>query len=193
MAKKTQRKRRCWPDRERNGAGKVAQRTAGLDSVTRSGVAQAINSALVLLYWQVGNRIRTETLKSERAAYGEQIVVTLSRQLASEFGHGFAEKNLRRHLIQLAELFPGADADCRTLSRQLGWSHFLAILPLKEALGTRFLRGDVPDRAVERAYVAHKKIGGMLFKTARHFPRNRKSWSSANSRTSGRKTRSPLT
>ena len=52
----------------------------GLIQSTRSGVAQAVNSALVLLYWQVGNRIRTETLKSERAAYGEQIVVTLSNK-----------------------------------------------------------------------------------------------------------------
>jgi hypothetical protein len=57
--------------------------------------------------------------------------VTLSRQLAAEFGHGFAEKNLRR-MIQLAELFPEREIVV-TLSRQLGWSHFLAILPLNEA------------------------------------------------------------
>jgi hypothetical protein len=35
---------------------------------TRDGVAQAVNSALVLLYWQVGHRIRTEILGSKRAA-----------------------------------------------------------------------------------------------------------------------------
>jgi hypothetical protein len=103
---------------------------------TRSGVAQAVNSALVLLYWHVGNCIRTETLKSERAAYGEQIVATLSRQLDAEFGHGFAEKNLRC-MIQLAELFSEWEIVV-TLSRQLGWSHFLAILPLKEALRRDF-------------------------------------------------------
>jgi DUF1016 N-terminal domain len=67
-----------------------------LIQATRSGVAQAVNSALVLLYWQVSERVRTETLKSERAAYGEQIVSTASRQLATEFGNGYSRPNLFR-------------------------------------------------------------------------------------------------
>ena len=54
---------------------------------TRAGVAQAVNSALVLVCWQVGKRIRTEILESRRAAYGEEIVSTLSRQLSEEFGN----------------------------------------------------------------------------------------------------------
>jgi len=52
--------------------------------------ATAVNTALVLLYWQVGYRIRTEVLGSKRADYGEEIVSTLSRQLAEEFGDGFS-------------------------------------------------------------------------------------------------------
>jgi hypothetical protein len=55
---------------------------------TREGVAQAVNSALVLLYWQIGQRIRTEILKEKRADYGEQIVPTLSAQLVPDFGRG---------------------------------------------------------------------------------------------------------
>jgi hypothetical protein len=46
----------------------------------REEVAQAVNAALVLLYWQVGQRIRTDILKQMRAAYGEQIVPTVSAQ-----------------------------------------------------------------------------------------------------------------
>ena len=92
----------------------------------RGGVAQAVNSALVLLYWQVGQRIQTEILKSHRAGYGEQIVATLASRLAAEFGQGFAEKNLRR-MIQLAAVFPDREIVV-TLSRQLGWSHFLTLL-----------------------------------------------------------------
>ena len=45
---------------------------------TREGVAQGVNSALVVLSWQVGQHIRTETLQQQRPAYGEQIVSTLS-------------------------------------------------------------------------------------------------------------------
>jgi hypothetical protein len=52
----------------------------------REGVAQAVNSALVLLYWQVGQRIRAEILKEKRAAYGKQILAALSQELVAEFG-----------------------------------------------------------------------------------------------------------
>ncbi len=30
----------------------------------RSGIAQSVNSALVVMYWQIGTRIRTEVLKN---------------------------------------------------------------------------------------------------------------------------------
>jgi len=83
---------------------------------TREGVAQAVNSALVLLYWQVGHRIRTEILKAERAAYGEQILSTLSKELTAEFGRGFSWPNLSR-MMRLAEAFPDAQI-VAALSRQ---------------------------------------------------------------------------
>ena len=58
----------------------------------RAGVAQAVNAVLVVLYWQVGQRIRREILKERRATYGEQIVPTLSAQLVTEFGDGFSAR-----------------------------------------------------------------------------------------------------
>jgi hypothetical protein len=93
---------------------------------TRQAVAQAVNSGLVFLYWKVGRRIHQDILKEERADYGEKIVSTLSAQLVKEFGMGFAEKNLRR-MVQFAEVFPDEQIVV-TLSRQLGWSHFVAII-----------------------------------------------------------------
>jgi hypothetical protein len=57
------------------------------------------------LYWKIGQRIRHEILRGERAEYGKQIVVSLSRQLEQEFGNSYSEKNLRR-MIQFAESFP---------------------------------------------------------------------------------------
>lgn len=59
----------------------------------REVTATAVNSALVLLYWQVGHRIRTEVLGSKRADYGDQIVPTLSAQLEGEFGDGFGRRS----------------------------------------------------------------------------------------------------
>lgn len=46
---------------------------------TRAGVGRAVDSAFVFLYWNVGKRIHTEMLNEERAAYGEEIVSTVSK------------------------------------------------------------------------------------------------------------------
>lgn len=72
---------------------------------TRQTVAQGVNSALVLLYWQIGQRIRVDILKEKRAGYGERIVSALSAQLTGEFGRGFTERNLA-NMVRCAEVFP---------------------------------------------------------------------------------------
>jgi hypothetical protein len=77
----------------------------GLIDAARQQAAQAVNSALVTLYWHVGRRIRQEILGEERAAYGEQIVNALSAQLTAEYGRGFTRANLF-HMIRFAEVFP---------------------------------------------------------------------------------------
>ena len=54
--------------------------------------AQAVNSSLVTLYWQIGRRVRQDILKEKRAEYGKQTVSAVSRELQSEYGQGFSEK-----------------------------------------------------------------------------------------------------
>lgn len=102
----------------------------------RFGVAHAVDSALVLLYWEVGHRIRTEILKSKRASYGDEIVSTLSRQLTAEFGNGYSRPNLFR-MVRFSEAFPSREI-VAALSRQLGWSHFVEIIPLRDDLQRDF-------------------------------------------------------
>ncbi len=68
-------------------------------------VARSVNSALVILYWKIGGRIRKEILKEKRAEYGEQILPTLSAKLVPEYGEGFGERNLSR-MVQFAAVFP---------------------------------------------------------------------------------------
>lgn len=103
---------------------------------TRQTVARGVNAALVLLYWKVGERIRRDVLKEKRAEYGEEILPTLSAQLVPDFGAGFALRNLRR-MIQFSEVFPDPKI-VSTLSQQLGWSHFVELLPLKKHLQREF-------------------------------------------------------
>ena len=127
---------------------------------TRSGVAQTVNSALVQMYWQIGNRIRSEVLENERADYGKQIVSALSAQLTAEFGSGFSRPNLFK-MLQFADLFPDLPI-VSTLSRQLSWSHFVEIIrqkdPLKREFYTEMCR--VENWSVR---TLRDKIGGMLF------------------------------
>ncbi|MHB1268715.1 MAG: DUF1016 N-terminal domain-containing protein [Acidithiobacillus ferriphilus] len=103
---------------------------------SRAQLASAVNSALTLLHWQIGQRIRNEVLQGERAEYGEQIVSTLARQLEADYGRGFSGKNLR-HMLRFAEAFPQAEI-VSALRRQLAWSHFLELIYLKDPLQRDF-------------------------------------------------------
>ena len=76
-----------------------------LISDARRHAASVVNSALTLLYWRVGNRIRRDVLQNERARYGEQILATLSQELITEFGRGFDATNLSR-MMKFVESFP---------------------------------------------------------------------------------------
>ena len=139
---------------------KLLAELRGLIEAARSGVAQAVNSALVLLYWQVGQRIRIEVLKSKRATYGDEICSTLSNELAIEFGNGFSRPNLTR-MIRFAEVFADREIVV-SLSRQLGWSHFVEIIYLKDQLQRDFY---AEMCRIERWSVRtlRQKVGGMLF------------------------------
>jgi len=108
----------------------------GLIEQARQHVAQTANSTLTLLYWTVGERIRREVLRDGRADYGEQILPTLSAKLEPDYGKGFSSRNLAR-MIKFADAFPDANI-VATLSQQLGWSHFVEILPLKQPLEREF-------------------------------------------------------
>jgi predicted nuclease of restriction endonuclease-like (RecB) superfamily len=126
----------------------------------RQDVARQVNSALVLMYWRVGQRIRQDILKEKRAEYGEEIVPTVSAQLVPEFGEGFSKRNLFR-MIRFAEVFP-TEQIVAALSTQLGWSHFVEIVPLKDELQRDFY---AEMCRIERWSVRtlRQKISGMLF------------------------------
>lgn len=132
----------------------------GLIEDTRASIALTVNAGLTLLYWRVGERIGREILKGARAEYGAEIVSAVTKQLETEYGRGFAEKNVRR-MVQFAEAFPDQRIVV-TLSRQLGWSHFVAILPLKEDLQRDFYAEMCP---VEQwsGRTLRRKIASMLY------------------------------
>ena len=116
-------------------AGLVADVRSMIEQ-TREGVARTVNAGMTLLYWRIGRRVQTEVLGTQRAEYGKEILQTLSAKLTDEFGSGFSQRNLS-YMVSFAEVFPEAQI-VATLSRQLGWSHFKEIIPLKDDLQRDF-------------------------------------------------------
>lgn len=123
-------------------------------------VAQSVNSELVLLYWQIGKRIRYDLPAESRAEYGAKVVELVSERLAAEYGKGFRRSNVF-HMIRFAEVFDDAKI-VQTLSGQLSWSHFIEIIYLKDPLQRQFY---TEMARVERWSVRtlRKKIQGMLY------------------------------
>jgi predicted nuclease of restriction endonuclease-like (RecB) superfamily len=144
-----------------------------LRQIIQSGKSQAVaavNSALTLTYWHVGKRINEEVLQGERAAYGEQVIASVAQGLVEQFGQGFEAKNLRR-MMKFAEIFQDP-AIVAPLVRQLSWSHFLILLPLKTQEARLFyarqsiehlwskreLIRQIERKAFERAEIADSKL-----------------------------------
>ncbi len=99
-------------------------------------IAISVNASMSMLYWLIGKQINEVVLKNHRAEYGKQIVVSLSRQLETEYGNSFSDKNLRR-MMQFAEIFPDEKIVVSVI-RQLSWTHILAILPIEDPLKREF-------------------------------------------------------
>jgi predicted nuclease of restriction endonuclease-like (RecB) superfamily len=126
----------------------------------RGRTATYINAEITQLYWKVGERIHREILKEKRAEYGAEIVPTLSAQLVQDYGNKFEVKNLWR-MMQFAAYFSKEEIVV-TLSRQLSWSHFIEIIPVKDQLAREFY---AEMCRIERwsVRILRKKIDSMMF------------------------------
>ncbi len=129
-------------------------------------VAVHVNSTLTITYWQIGKRINKDILQNQRAEYGKQIVATVATQLVEKYGRSFDAKNLRR-MMQFADVFPDVEIVV-PLVRQLSWSHFIILIPLKESAkrlfyaqksiesswGKRELKRQIERKVYERTEIA---------------------------------------
>jgi len=125
------------------------------------------NSEATMMFWEVGQHINAVILAEKRAAYGKQIVATLSQQLLGKYGSSFELTNLRR-MMRFADKFVDYEI-VATLSPQLSWSHIIELLPLKSdearayyaqdvlnrRYGVRELRRQISRKAFERREIAN--------------------------------------
>jgi len=126
----------------------------------RQRIATVANATTTFLHWNVGRRLSQEKLEGGRAAYGKQILATVSQDLSAEFGTGFSYTALTR-MVRFAEWMTDEHI-LATLSQELSWSHFIELLPIKDQLARDFY---AEMCRIERWDVRtlRQKIGGMLF------------------------------
>ena len=125
-----------------------------------------------------GQQMLKENLHGARAAYGKQILVTVSRELTAEYGRGFSHAELAR-MVQFCQLFPEKSIVV-TLSQQLSRSHFHALLPIKDSLACDFYMQSAPharrdicaieQKADEQRIVAGVNRSGFLNSSGRKAP-----------------------
>lgn len=144
-----------------NSENKIISDIRNLIEQSRHQVAAAVNAGMTLMYWHIGERINREILGGERAAYGKQIVATVSQQLTEEYGGSqFSVKNLNRMRL-FAERFPDLSIWTPLVSK-LSWSHFLQVISIDDNLKRQFYLTMAADQRWSKRTLKDK-IDGMLY------------------------------
>ncbi|WP_119344350.1 PDDEXK nuclease domain-containing protein [Facilibium subflavum] len=90
----------------------------------RAQVRQAVNTAMVQSYWEIGRLIvEDEQQGQQRAIYGKQQLQQLSEALTERLGKGFDERNLR-NMRAFYQAFPIRNA----VRTELSWTHYRTLL-----------------------------------------------------------------
>jgi predicted nuclease of restriction endonuclease-like (RecB) superfamily len=135
---------------------------------TKKNVAIQVNSALTLLYWNIGKKINDNTLQNKRADYGKEIVATLSQQLQKEYGKGYSKRNLL-NMLKFNRLFFDIQI-VQSLIAQLSWTHIQTIIAIDDELkrefyiqmikldnwSTRILKDRIDSQLYERTALSKK-------------------------------------
>lgn len=108
----------------------------------RQRVVQTVNHTMVLTYFEIGRMIvEEEQSGNERAGYGKQLLINLSKDLSKEFGKGFSEDNLsnmrRFYLVysnKISETVFRKSEIGQTMSHEfrLSWSHYLKLMRIDD-------------------------------------------------------------
>jgi hypothetical protein len=93
-----------------------------------------VENILLITYWNVGKYlIEFEQNGYERAEYGKNLLINLSKDLKIRYGKGFSRSNL-----QNMRLFYLYYRNCQTLSGNLTWSHYLELLSVSDDVARTF-------------------------------------------------------
>lgn len=102
--------------------------------VGRKKAYKEVENILLHTYWNIGRSIiEFEQEGSQRAQYGKNLLINLSKDLKLKYGKGFSRSNL-----QNMRLFYLYYPNCQTLSGNLGWSHYIELLTISDEVARSF-------------------------------------------------------
>ena len=142
---------------------------------TRSEVIRTANTALIDLYWQIGDYISQRIATAE---WGDGVVPQLADYIARNYPEikGFSDKNLWR-MKQFYETYRDADEKLSSLVREISWTNNLIILSrtktieekafylkmcLTERLSSRELDRQINSALYERMMIGEPKLSAVL-------------------------------
>ena len=96
-------------------------------------LSAAVNSTMVITYWEIGEQIYKACGENDRAEYGKKLLQYLSEQLTAEFGKGFSVQGLR-NMRQFYCTFPIRS----TLWSELSWSHYRLLMRVQDEQARTF-------------------------------------------------------
>lgn len=129
---------------------------AELITEARKSVRTAVNTAMVMTYWNIGRLIVEDEQHGEfRAEYGKAVLADISQRLTDEFGRGFDITNLRK-MRQFYILFQKRDA----VRPELNWTHYRALLRVENEQARFWYMNEAVSenwstRALERQINSH--------------------------------------
>ena len=133
----------------------LLDRVVAILEEARGQVVRAVNTQMVWAYWLIGREI-VQALQGgdERAAYGQQVLSEVSRQLTQRYGKGFSLANLQNfrkfYLAYSARAVPAApiqypagrelagSESVQGFSPQLTWSHYRALMRVDDVQARDF-------------------------------------------------------
>ena len=124
----------------------------------RGQVKQTVNSAMVQAYWHIGRLIvEDEQQGKARAEYGKAQLKQLAKQLATEFGKGFDERNLR-NMRRFYQAFPIWNA----VRTELSWTHYRALSRIENESARLWYMAEASEQAWS-ARALERQIGTLYY------------------------------
>jgi hypothetical protein len=139
----------------------LIKRLAEIIHSSRATAVRQINKTQVLAYYEIGREIvEFEQKGKDRAVYGEELIVKLSKDMTLRFGKGFSERNLRNmrafylnfpirqtvsaesYISSKFQTVSGKSSIRQTPSvefnPELSWSHYCELLSVEHHLARSF-------------------------------------------------------